>query len=341
MRVLRNTVRFDFSTSENRKFRLGGGFGIRNELYKYFQGTNAEPPRVPFIPALTSSATWQRSNNLLVGRLFNNIGTRFRWIAEGELYITGYRAGDFNVKGVISRIFDFKKGNAVWNISGGINSQTPSEWYNTWVGNNFRWNNNFSKEFIVNTGTEFLYPARRMSLRFNYGIINDYTFFGANALPAQYSGALSVASLLLRKEVSAWMLHLDNQVLVQVTSNKNVVDLPLVTLRSAGFFEHNFHFKITNGDLLTQLGVEVFYNTVYNGYSWMPATATYYQRQNTPTGNYPYLNAFLNVKVKRTRIFLMLDHFNSKLTGYDYYMVPGYPMNIRCFRYGFAWTFYD
>lgn len=73
----------------------------------------------------------------------------------------------------------------------------------------------------------------------------------------------------------------------------------------------------------------------------MPSVSTYFRQQSGLTGNYPYLSAFINFKLKRTRIFLMLDHFNSGLTGYDYFMVPTYPMTIRMFRYGLAWTFYD
>jgi hypothetical protein len=45
--------------------------------------------------------------------------------------------------------------------------------------------------------------------------------------------------------------------------------------------------------------------------------------------------------VKRTRFFIMFDHINSGLMGYDYYLIPGYPLNVRMLRYGIAWTFYD
>lgn len=335
LRVMKNTIRFDFSTDERRKFRLGGGVGIRNELLIYAEG------KPVYDSVRKDSVAWHRNNNILVGRLFNNIGNKFRWIANGELFLTGYRAGDLKADGVITRDFDFHKGRAEWNITGGISSLTPSDFYGRWIGNNFHWSNNFSREFRIYAGTEFLYPARKIYLRFNYGIINNYTYFGSDALPAQYSSGLSVISLMLNKELSVWKLHLSNEVLVQVSGNRRIVDLPLVTLRSAGYFEHNIHFKITDGYLLTQLGVEVFYYTSYNGYNWMPATATYYQGQNNSTGNYPYLNAFLNLKLKRTRIFVMLDHLNSGMNGYNYFMVPGYPMNIRCFRYGLAWTFYD
>ena len=338
MRVLRNTVRFDFSTDETRKFRLGGGVGIRNDLYRFMQGVDTFTLKTG---TPSDTAVWHRANNVLVGHLFNDIGNKFRWQASGELFLTGYRAGDFDIKGDITKEFSLRKGLASWVINGGVSSLTPSDWYQRWIGNNFRWSNSFGREFRLNAGTSFSYPAWRFLLKFNYGIIDNFTYFGANALPAQHSGALSVASLLVKKEFSAWKFHLANEVLIQETSNKNVVDLPLVTVRSAGFFEHNIHFKLTGGSFPTQLGAEVIYYTAYNGYGWMPSSGVYYQQQSTKTGNYPYLNAFLNVKIKRARVFLMLDHFNSGMSGYEYFMVPGHPMNARCFRYGFAWTFYD
>jgi len=73
----------------------------------------------------------------------------------------------------------------------------------------------------------------------------------------------------------------------------------------------------------------------------MPATGRFYRQDATETGNYPFVNVFINLKLRRTRIFLMFDHINSGMTGYEYYMIPSYPMNVRMFRYGLAWTFYD
>jgi len=337
MRNLRNTVRFDFSTDESRKVSLGVGVGIRNELLKYSQ----------IIPTLTGTppdsvvTVWTESNNALVGRMYNNIGIKFRWVATGELYITGRRSGDFILDGVITKDFGFKKGLARWEITGSMTNIQPSVWFERYGSNHFKWDNSFQKELRINAGTRFQYPERKASVRFNYAIIDNYTYFGTDALPEQHSGGLSVVSLMLKKEFQAWKFHLANEVLLQQSSNTDVVDLPLVAVRSAGFFEHNFHFKLTNGNLNTQLGVEVFYNTSYKSYSYMPSTGIYYNTLSEKTGNYPYLTAFLNVKIKRTRILLQLDHFNHGWTGYNYFMVPSNPMNTMYFRWGFAWTFYD
>jgi hypothetical protein len=334
-RSIKNTVRFDFTTDETRKFRLGGGAGIRSELFKYSQ----------IVPThdtlLTETSVWHKNNIILTGKLFNNIGDKFYWIATGELFLSGYRFGDFNLNGVISKSFGFRKGLASWKINGSIANRQPSFWIEQWGSNHFEWHNNLNKEFRIDLSTSFSYPARNMELRLNYAVIDNYTDFDTLALPSQHTGGLSVASLYARKDLRAWKFHLATDLLVQKSSNAEILDLPLATVRATGYFEHLFNFKKTDGQLNTQIGAEVTYHTLYYPYSYMPSTGRFYRQDQVQTGNYPFINVFLNIKLKRTRIFIMFDHVNSGFMGYDYYMIPSYPMNIRMLRYGLAWTFYD
>jgi hypothetical protein len=334
-RCLKNTIRFDFTTDETRKFRLGGGFGLRNELFRNSQ-------TIPTHNIMKADFyRHDRSNNVLVGRLFNDIGEKFSWKVNGELFITGYRSGDFSLNGVISKSFEFKKGMASWDITGAILNRQPSFWYELWGSNHFEWNNILKKEFRIDIGTKISYPARMAEIKAQYAIINNYTDFNTFALPSQYGSGLSVMALTVRKEFRAWKFHLATDLLVQKSSNSSVLDLPLLAVRSAGFFEHLFRFKQTNGKLNTQFGADVTYHTQYYPYSYMPATGRFYRQDQVKTGNYPFINVFLNLKLKRTRIFIMLDHVNSGLMGYNYFMIPSYPQNIRMLRYGLAWTFYN
>jgi hypothetical protein len=333
--VLKNTIRFDISTDETRKFRLGAGFGFRNEIAGYSQ----------IVPThnllLADTVKWKNSSNAVLGRLYNNIGDNFGWVATGELYITGYRAGDFNLNGVLNRSFNLGKGVSLLDLSGGITNTQPSFWFDKWGSNHFEWQNNFLKELRVNTSAGFSYPARRVAIKLDFVVLNNYIDFGTDAFPAQYDGGISVTALSVEKEFVLWKLHLSNNLLLQKSSNARVIDLPLVAIKSALFLEHNIFFRITNGHLNTQIGADVFLNSSYYGYAYMPATGRYYRQNSTPTGNYPYINVFLNIKLKRTRIVLMFDHVNSGMMGINYFMVPSYPMNIRMFKYGLAWTFYD
>ncbi|MFZ2338912.1 MAG: putative porin [Bacteroidales bacterium] len=334
-RTIKNTVRFDFTTDENSRFRLAGGVGIRNELIKYSQ----------IVPThdtlLADTAVWHKHNNVLVGRLYNNIGEKFYWMATGELFLSGYRFGDFNFDGVISKSFSFKKGMASWRINGAIANRQPSFWYEQWGGNHFEWTKSMDKEFRIDVGTSFSYPARKMELRFNYAVIDNYTGFDTLAMPAQHGGGLSVVSVYASKDLRAWKFHLTTDLLFQQSGNPDVLDLPLATARTTGFFEHLFNFRKTDGQMNMQVGAEVLYHTPYYAYSYMPATGRFYMQDKVETGNYPFVNVFMNLKIRRTRIFLMLDHVNAGFTGYNYFMIPSYPMNVRMFRYGLAWTFYD
>jgi hypothetical protein len=339
-RIIKNTFRFDFATDETRKFSLGGGVGFRNEILDYGQAVLSYNTTYGY-----ETADWKRSNNVLIGRLFNSIGNKFRWLATGELFITGYRAGDFTLNGEISKLFDLKKGNARWLITGGILNRQPSFWYEHWISNNFEWENNMKKEFRTDVGSNFIYPGRKFNLKFNYAIIKNYTDFDTTAAPSQYTGGLSIIAVTVSKGLRAWKFHLDPDIMLQTTSNKEILDLPLATVRAAAYFEHLFRFKKTNGKLNTQFGVDVTYNTLYHPYSYMPATGRFYRQDDANAGNYPFVNVFINLKLQRTRFFLMMDHINSQFMGVtaekNYLMVPGYPMNISMFRLGLAWTFYN
>jgi hypothetical protein len=333
--IIKNTLRFDFTTDETRKFRLGGGAGIRNELFRYSQ-------LFPLIDKPAGDiAKKARSNNVLIGKLYNNIGEKFRWAANGEMYLTGYRAGDFSLAGEMTKSFEWKKGTASWIINGKMINRQPSFWMENWGSNNFEWHNNLKKELRIDLGTSFIHPGRRTELKFNYAIISNYTDFDVNALPSQNNGALHVASALVRKELQAWKFHLNSDILVQKSTDPAILDLPLVALRSAGFFEHLFRFKSTNGKLNTQLGFDLRFHTLYHPYSYMPATGRYYRQDKVKIGNYPFVDVFLNLKLQRTRIFIMFDHVNYRRMDYEYYLIPNNPMNIRMLRYGIAWTFYN
>jgi hypothetical protein len=334
--LLSNTLRIDLSAGSSGRFRIGAGAGLRSELRRYGQV-------VPGDSLLRQdTVTRHYSSLVLTGKIFNNIGEKFGWQASGDLWFQGYRAGDFIVDGRMYKDFmTAHKGMITWDATATVANYTPSYWYSSWGSNNFAWQNDLSREFRLTTGSSLQWPGRHLSMRFNYAIIDNFIYMGDNAMPAQHQGGLSVVSLTARKDIIMWKLHWNNTVLLQKSSNDDVLSLPLATARSAFFFDHLFKFKSTGGELYVQLGAEAMIHTRYKAMNYMPSTGRYFSQPDSLIGNYPFVNVFLNLKVKRTRIFVMVDHINSGLTGYDYFLIPDYPMNIRMIRYGIAWTFYD
>ncbi|HBQ81384.1 MAG TPA: hypothetical protein DD745_00680 [Bacteroidales bacterium] len=338
-KFVKNTFRFDFTTDETKVVGFRAGFGLRNENFWFGQ----------LIPGdsltKTDTANWFRGNNVLLGSFSNQIGNKFRWQINGELYFDRYRQGDYILNGEMARSFDLKKGGLEWLITGGINKRTPSFWYTHWGGNNFKWSFDAEKESRLDLGTRISYPARHADLKLNYAVISNYLDFDTLALPSQDTSQIRVLSLWIRKDFKAWKFHLVPDVIIQKSSNPDIIDLPMATVKVAAYFEHLFRFEKTNGRLNTQFGVDVTYHTLYHPYSYMPATGRFYRQDQSESGNYPFINAFLNIKLKRTRIFLMFDHINYGLMSgemlYNYELVPFYPQPGRRFAFGLAWTFYN
>ena len=91
-----------------------------------------------------------------------------------------------------------------------------------------------------------------------------------------------------------------------------------------------------------QLGFDVRYFTKYSAYGNMPATSMFYlQKEDAEIGNYPYVDVFLNFKVKRTNFVVKYDHVNTDLLSSNYFMALHYPMQRRMLKFGISWTFYD
>jgi len=335
-RVLKNTLRFDFNTSETAKFQLGIGVGAVNEQNVFAQILPTHEEENP-----ADSVKWKESSNAVLGTLYNRIGKKFGWRADGKLYFTGLRAGDFELKGTINKSFNEGEEETELVARGSVLNTGPAWWINRWGSNHFEWSNGLSSEFRINVGGSFDYPGMNFNAGIDYAVITNMFYFNTEAIPEQYDGVISVISARLNKNFSFWKFRFDNSVLLQKSSHKDILDLPLVCARSAFYFDHEFHFNATGGRLKTQLGFEAEYNTAYYSYSYMPATGIFYVQNGIKTGNYPIINVFANIKVKRTRIFVGFDHVNYGLMGYDYFISPYYPMNIRMFKYGIAWTFYN
>ncbi len=335
-RTLSNTLRVDFAAGREGRFRIGAGAGIRSELRAFGQIMPGDTLTRPDTVRKTMSSL------VLTGKVFNNIGSRFGWSATGDLWFQGYRAGDFIADGRIYKEFATRRESVVtWDATATIARYTPSYWYSSWGTNNFMWDEELKHEFRLILGSSLQWPDLRLSLRANWAIVDNFTGMGSDARPRQAGEGISLMAIMAKKEFVVWKLHLENTLLLQQITSGEVIDLPLVTARSALFFDHLFRFPSTGGELSFQLGAEVMAHTPYFAMNYMPATGRYYSQSTTKTGNYPFVNAFLNLKVKRTRIFVMADHLNSGVTGYNYFLVPGYPLNIRMIRYGLAWTFYD
>ena len=136
----------------------------------------------------------------------------------------------------------------------------------------------------------------------------------------------------------AWRIHLDNQLVYQFTSNREVLPLPDFAFYSNLYYLDSFFKKV----LTMQLGVSVRYHTAYYGNNYMPATGVFYVQNEHKIGNYPEMNVYLNFFIKRLRLYVQYVNWNATLFGgRNYFSMPYYPLNPATFQFGLSWTFYD
>ena len=51
------------------------------------------------------------------------------------------------------------------------------------------------------------------------------------------------------------------------------------------------------------------------------------------------MNAYANMKLKKTRFFVMMSHVNESFLGGDYFAIPHYPLNGMKFQMGLSVDF--
>ena len=131
----------------------------------------------------------------------------------------------------------------------------------------------------------------------------------------------------------------ENKILVQYTTANDVLRLPLVAIYTSNYWDQPF-FK---GALITDLGFDFYYTTRYKASAYMPPTGVYYLQNDRDVGGYPFLDVFLALRIKRTRIFVSWNNLlqGVGLIGNNYFTTYRYPMKPRHIRFGLVWTFYD
>jgi len=58
-------------------------------------------------------------------------------------------------------------------------------------------------------------------------------------------------------------------------------------------------------------------------------------------GGFAFVDAFLNLRIKRANLFFKMSNIGAGLLGYNYMMTNGYPVAERTFAFGVLWRFYD
>lgn len=214
---------------------------------------------------------------------------------------------------------------------------SPSYFQRNFSSKYWNWNEDFNNTQRVYVGGEIIFPEFSFSrTKLSGGVENvtDYIYFGADGLAHQKSGSVQVVSLRLDQDFQAGIFHWDNQVVYQVTGDKDVIPLPTLSLYS------NIYITTKIAKVLTlQLGADVHYHSRYYMPGYEPLTMQFYNQKNMEIGNFPIVNAYLNLHLKYTRFFMMMYNVADGMGNAESFSLYRYPINPRGFKLGISWQF--
>ena len=294
------------------------------------------------------------------GQLIKEQGQTLHYNVMGEIALVGEDAGQFQIQGKGDLNFRLFSDTVRLEANAYIKNLNPIFYYRHFHSKHYwRDNNDLSK--IMRTRIEGKLSVDRWKTQLKAGVenIKNYTYLDNTSVKytetssgkevttykndvavKQNSGNIQVFSAALRQDFKLGIFHLDNEITYQKSSNQDVLPLPELTLY------HNLYIKfgLAKKVLQIEMGADVRYFTQYYAPDYAPAIGQFYL-QNKETryklGGYPLLNGYINLHLKRTRIFIAMYNLIQGQGEKSYFLAPHYPLNPRLLKFGLSWNFFD
>lgn len=265
----------------------------------------------------------------------------------------GFESGNYSgsVKGTFHLKGEFEK---TWDVAGNVKAEMVNGKLRIDLGgssgryshsmkdyaynsNHFRWNNNFE---LLTRSTAFMnvyLPSLNTGIGFIGFVDKNRVFYREDCLPQLYSKRIAYGKVTFFNQLKFGKFRFESRIEGAWSGNENVVSVPSLSVLPAVYFTDYF-FKNALG---FKAGVDVLYQSAYNGYGYMPATGIFYLQNEKKIGNYPMAGLFINLKIKAASLFIRIDHLNAGIGKRSYYGAYGYPLQGRTLKFGVNWPLTD
>lgn len=281
-----------------------------------------------FKPRTKGSLVW------VGGELTHRQGSLLNYEANARFGLVGAVAGDIELNGKLSTRFPVMGDSLRVDAFASFQNLEPTFFLKQYVSNHFMWQNDFGKTRTVKFGGDLGWDKSSTYINITAANIQNSVYFNNEAISTQHKGSVQVFSAALKQNFKIGMLHWQNRLTFQTSTNQAVLPLPKFVAYSNLFILCNI------ATLKLQLGVDCDYYTSYYAPGYQPATATFYNQTTEKLGNYPFMNVYANMKLSRARFYVLYSHFNQGwLGGKNYFSSPKYPLNPARFLMGVSVDF--
>lgn len=281
-----------------------------------------------------------KNNSLQAGFYIND--KRYNGFIKASYIVNGGNATDYQIEinnEIIKKLvirdksFSYK---LLINFS--REQRHPDYIYNRWISNHYQWKNNFVPiEKIQST-----IGVSSLDNRFGFGVISqnikNQIYLNELVSPEQTFATIQNMTAFIYKDfLIAKHLGINVKYNYQSSSYQAITSLPTHIFNSALFYQG----ALFKNALQLQVGFNATYFSEFNGMAYSPALNMYYVQTQKTVGNYPYVDFFINARIKPVRFFIKIDHVNQGFFGSNYSLTPNYIQNDRAFKFGLNWLFFD
>lgn len=341
--MMTNSIGVELIEGFRKWVKFGLSAYVSYQIQKYNQTTHYRPidpenlEGLTPLPAGVNPPETENKNFLWVGgRLQKDKGNILRYSADVRFGLVGDATGDIDLNGYVSTQIPIKKDSIKISAEGHFSNKAQPYLLQQYISNHFAWSNNFGKTRSYKVAGKILVPWTKTTLSVGFENIQNYVFFNGYSLPQQFGGNVQVFSATLNQELKLGILHWNNTVTYQTSSNTDVLPLPQLAIYSNLFLKF-IAFRV----LKVQFGVDCDYYTSYKSLNYQPATMSFHVQEDNPVyvGNYPFINVYVNARLYKTRFYIQYSHLNQGWFSKNSFLMPHYPMNPRRLELGLSIDF--
>ena len=274
-------------------------------------------------------------NAIVKGFFGNSAYAGFHWNISGDYALEGINASDYRWE--LKLKYTNKKETQYLDYLLSVQQRAPSMIHYFYEGNHYQWKNDFEKQHNATTYLEYTFVNHSARFGLRADAVGQYVYYDKEGLPRQELDEINILSAYIMKDFNWKHFSIKNRIQYQVVSDTAIMRLPKF-IGSHSVFYHNHLFKKA---LYMQIGFDVLFNTSYFSDAYAPSTQQFYLQSEKKTGNYPYLDVFVNFKINQAKFFVKAEHINQGWLLNRYYAVPHYPRNDLALIGGVSWRFLD
>ena len=264
------------------------------------------------------------------------------WDATGRYTFLGRELNDFDVDANVSiNFFPFRRDKkSPLNLS--IHFETglkEPDYYQQHIhSNHFWWDNDFGKISTTKAEAALNIPRWKFKVGFGYALLKNNLYYDSKSIIRQNQTPMSVMTATVIKNFKAWKFHFDHQLKFQLSSNEDVLPLPMLAFN----FRYYFQFDVVKNVMQMQLGANATYTTKWHASGYNPALGVFYNQKEELYGNCPYIDVFVNIQWKRACIFVKAVNVGMGWPNNraDYFSAHHYIRPQRAIKFGIFWPFY-